>query len=69
MTIIAENIFVVIAFALYGGLVYYMVSKALQKRYGKKRGKKKDKDDSASRKNFSKHVVTANKISGNDFSS
>lgn len=68
LTLIAENIFVVIAFALYGVLVYYMVSKALQKRYGKKHGKKNSKSDSSSRKNFSKHVVTANKLSGNDFS-
>jgi flavorubredoxin len=36
MTLIAENIFVIIGFASYGALVYYMVAKVISRYSGKK---------------------------------
>ena len=35
LTLLAENIFVVIGFALYTGFVYYMITRTLRKRFGK----------------------------------
>lgn len=67
LTLITENIFVIIGFALYGALVYYMFTRVLNRHFGKKRPKSNAKD-TASRKNFSKHVVGQSKFAGNDFS-
>ena len=36
LTLIAENIFVIIGFALYGALVYYMFTRVLNRHFGKK---------------------------------
>ena len=70
LTLLAENIFAVIGFALYTGFVYYMISRTLRKRFGKDyKKKKKDSEKSAGRRNFSKHVVSNDPVSGNDFSS
>ena len=67
LTLIAENIFVIIGFALYGALVYYMFTRVLNKLSDRKRTKSNAKG-TASRKNFSKHVVGHSKYAGNDFS-
>ncbi len=67
LTLLAENIFVVIGFALYAALVYYMFTKILNKHFGKNQTKDND-NSTASRKNFSKHVINHNKHAGNDFS-
>jgi predicted LPLAT superfamily acyltransferase len=68
LTLLAENIFVVIGFALYTALVYYMITRTLRKRFGKDYGKKDEKKNTG-RKNFARHVVSNNPVSGNDFSS
>lgn len=70
LTLLAENIFVVIGFALYTGFMYYMITRTLHKHFGKDYGKKKkDNVEDTGRKNFSRHVVSNNPLSGNDFSS
>lgn len=69
LTLLAENIFVVIGFALYTGFVYYMITRTLRKRFGKDYDKKKKVNaENAGRRDFSRHVVSNNPISGNDFS-
>ena len=65
LTVLAENIFVVIGFALYGVLMYYIFTMILRKHFG--REKNRGGNDSISRKNFSKHVIGNGKASGNDF--
>ena len=70
LTVLAENIFVVIGFALYTGFVYYMITRTLRKRFGKDYAKKKKvNSENAGRRDFSRHVVSNSPISGNDFSS
>ena len=66
LIVLAENIFVVIGFALYGVLMYYIFTMILRKHFRKK--KTRGGNDSISRKNFSKHVIANNHAAGNDFS-
>lgn len=65
LTVLAENIFVVIGFALYGVLMYYIFTMILRKHFGRKKARRGN--DSISRKNFSKHVIGNGQASGNDF--
>lgn len=65
LTLLAENIFAVIGFTLYCGLVYYMITRVLHKHFG--RGKNRKKKGGTTRKNYSRHVLPGSKMSGNDF--
>lgn len=60
-TVLAENIFVVIGFAIYGLLVYYMVAKAIRRYTGTKSGhsskKKPGKNKSISDQDTSESSV------------
>ena len=75
-TLLAENVIVILGFAIYGILVYYMVAKTIRRNSGKKprgsSGKKmglftmfrnnprEPEDEEHSRKDFSRDLPTAN---------
>ena len=69
-SLIAENIAVVLGFAIYGALVYYMVAKVISRYSGKNAGSWRRRFDflhqekalrqTGSRRDFSKNITTAN---------
>jgi hypothetical protein len=53
LTLMTEDIFAILGFALYAGLVYYMIRKGFRKYFGK------DRPKTDSRKNFSRDFSAA----------